>query len=471
MATKMRVVIASSIFVAASMLLIVVFNLGEVKDSRAFSSGDYRSVMDGDWSEITSWEVYDGEEWKEASMPPGTGVKTVLVSNNSHVRISDEIIISNLIIDEGSQLSIDANVLRVSKIKEEGKVICNGTLDMGTSVIEGNADLIVGKTARLLIGSDAGIDKKFESGNIQLKGRKEFSKDAIYVFNGTVRQHTGNGLPTFMRTLVFDNSSGVELDQSFLVVDKLVLNKGVVYTSKYSLALGSSQNAPGIIERNSGSVFGRLKRWYGPDNIRNFDFPMTDGNTTGIYSFTSDVKVFQTGLVELFYHEGIPDGSGLSPFEVRHVVVGICKEGYYTAFMSNGPDEALLRMTTTTTNASNENMTSWVITQNSGTSATSDNKLKVEPGTVVKTDNFMNILSGPNPFEDVFFVRFSSEIETHVNFQIMNGGGQMVYTESRNVDKGFNLIKYQDEKNLPAGTYIIRISSPSEIHTLKMIKK
>ena len=470
MSTKMRVVIASSIFVAASMLLIVVINLGEVKDSRAFSSGDYRSLSDGDWSEATSWEVFDGEEWTEASMPPGTGVKTVVVSNNSHVRISDEIVISNLKIDEGSRLTIDANVLRISKMNDEGKLVCNGMLDLGTSVIEGNADLVVGKTATLFIGSDAGIDKKFVSGNIQLKGKKEFSKDAIYVFNGTVRQHTGNGLPSFLRQLVFDNSSGVELDQSFLVVDKLVLNKGVVSTGKYSLAIGSSQNDPGIIERNSGLVMGRLKRWYGPKNLESIDFPMSDSKSSCLFSFTSDVPVFQTGMLELFYHEGVPDGSGLSPFEVRHVVVGICRSGYYTAFLSNGPDEAFLKMTSSATTPSNENQVSWLITQNGNKDNIQGSKSKVESGKVAKTENFMNILSGPNPFHDLFLVRFSSEMETHVNIQIMNNSGQMVYSENKMVVQGYNLFKYQDENKLPAGVYIVRISNPSEIHTLKMIK-
>lgn len=470
MSTKMRVVVASSIFVAASMLLIVVFNLGEVKDSRAFSSGDYRSLSDGDWSEAASWEVFDGEEWSEASMPPGTGVKKVVVSNNSHVRISDEIVISNLVIDEGSRLSIDANVLRISKMKDEGKLVCNGILDMGTSVIEGNADLVVNKTATLFIGSDAGIDKKFVSGNIQLKGKKEFSKDAIYVFNGTVKQHTGNGLPSVMRHLVFDNSSGVDLDQSFFIVDKLVLSKGVVSTGKYNIALGASPNDPGIIERNSGFVMGRLKRWYGPKNVASIDFPMSDLNSSCLFSFTSDIPQFQTGLIELFYHEGVPDGSGLSPFEVRHVVVGICQSGYYTAFLSNGPDEAYLKMTSAETNSSNENEISWMITQNSKQNHVQASKSKVEGGKVMKTENFMNILSGPNPFQDMFVVRFSSETETHVNIQVMNNSGQVVYTENRNVVPGYNLFKYQDENELPAGVYIIRISNPSEIHTLKMIK-
>ncbi len=470
MSTKMRVVIASSVFVAASMLLIVVFNLGEVKDSRAFSSGDYRSLADGDWSEATSWEVFDGEEWTEAAMPPGVGVKTVVVSNNSHVHISDEIVISNLVIDEGSRLTIDANVLRISKMKDEGKLICNGMLDLGTSVIEGNADLVVGKTATMFIGSDAGIDKKSVSGNIQLKGKKDFSKDAIYVFNGTVKQHTGNGLPSFMRQLVFDNNSGVELDQSFLVVDKLVLNKGIVSTGKYSLAIGSSQNDPGVIERNSGLVMGRLKRWYGPKNIKSIDYPMSDLKSSCLFSFTSDVPAFQTGLLELFYHEGLPDGSGLSPFEVRHVVVGICQSGYYTAFLSNGPDEALLKMTTSATTPSNENQLSWLITQNSTNDIIQGSKSNVEPGKIAKAENFMHILAGPSPFQDMFLVRFSSEIETHANIQIMDKSGQIVYTENKIVAQGYNLFKYQDENELPAGIYIVRISNPSEIHTLKMIK-
>lgn len=57
----MRIVIGTSIVAAASLLLIVVFNLSDVKETRAFSSGDYRTISSGDWGQTDIWEVFDGK--------------------------------------------------------------------------------------------------------------------------------------------------------------------------------------------------------------------------------------------------------------------------------------------------------------------------------------------------------------------------------------------------------------------------
>ena len=53
----------------------------------------------------------------------------------------------------------------------------------------------------------------------------------------------------------------------------------------------------------------------------------------------------------------------------------------------------------------------------------------------------------------------------------MNGGGQMVYSDTINTEPGNNQFRYTNEKPLPPGVYILRISNPSEIHTLKIVKE
>lgn len=470
LSTRMRIVIGASIFAAASLLLIVVFNLSDVKETRAFSSGDYRAIASGDWEQAESWEVFDGESWSAASMPPGPGVSTILVSNGTELSLSEELAVSNIIIDEGARLNLQANVLKVSSNSGKSGIIVNGTLDLGTSIIEGNADFTVANKAKLLIGSDAGIDKKCLTGNIQLKGKINLSRDAAYTFNGSVKQHTGNGLPGIVRELVINNGSGVTMDQSFIVLDQLVLENGILFTGRFPVTIGVSSVAPATIARVKGSVCGKLKRWYGPVNLKDISFPMSDAVAFTSFNFTSDIPEYQKGMIEVVSHSGSLAEVSKNPFDARQIVIGITEKGFYTALLSNGPEEAWMKIGSAVTGPDGENKVSWKITKSKikakDVSTGNENQaVKLE-----QNDGIQNIVFGPNPFKDTFFVRFYSDIATTAHVQLMNSGGQMVYSEQMNVYEGSNQFEYISKNDLPPGVYMLRISNTSEIHTMKVIR-
>lgn len=466
LSTRMRIVIGASIFAAASLLLIVVFNISDVKETRAFSSGDYRTIASGDWSDSNTWEVFDGDNWRTASMPPGPGVSTIVVTSGNELAVTEEVSLTELLIEEGGHVRIDANSLRLMTTDAKGGITCKGKLDMGTAIIEGDGDFIVEQGATLFIGSDSGIDKKGASGNIQLRGKREFSKDATYVFNGTVLQHSGNGLPSVLRYLVFDNSSGVELDQSFFVVDTLTLKKGVVKTGRFVVTVGSSTSSAGFVESANGAISGKLKRWYGPANYKEVSFPVTDMKSVNLFNFSSDVQEFQKGMIEMNYHEGSLSNVSTNPFDARQVVVGITEQGYFTALLSNGPEEAWLKITSAVAGADRLNKISWKISKSTRSKQNNDESVKL-----ASTENIQNIVFGPNPFKDTFFVRFHSDASSLAFVQLMNAGGQLVYNEQMNVYEGSNQFQYKPKSELPPGVYMLRISNTSEIHTMKVIKE
>lgn len=470
LSTRMRIVIGASIFAAASLLLIVVFNLSDVKETRAFSSGDYRAIASGDWEQTESWEVYDGESWSGASMPPGPGVSTILVTKGTELNLSEELAVSNIIIDDGAQLNLHTNVLKIASTSGKAGIVVNGTLDLGTTIVEGNGDFTVGNKAKLMIGSDAGIDKKCSSGNIQLKGKLNLSRDAVYTFNGSVMQHTGNGLPSIVRELVINNNSGVTLDQSFIVLDKLVLEKGIMHTGRFLVTVGVSSVAPATIVRTQGAVSGKLKRWYGPINLKDVSFPMSDGTSSTVFEFTTDIQEYQKGMIEVVSHPGSLSEVSKNPFDARQIVVGITEKGYYTALLSNGPEEAWMKIASAVTGTDGINKVSWKITKakikaKDIPSGSDGQTVKLE-----QNEGIQNIVFGPNPFKDTFFVRFYSDIATTAHVQLVNAGGQMVYNEPMNVYEGSNQFEYVSKNDLPPGVYMLRISNTSEIHTMKVIR-
>ncbi|HMT29931.1 MAG TPA: T9SS type A sorting domain-containing protein [Bacteroidia bacterium] len=469
MGTRLRIVVAASIFAAASLLLIVVFNLSEVEETRAFSSGDFRTVASGEWNETSVWETYDGKDWSEAHMPPGEGSYKVLVSAGNELTLSEEMVLSEIIIDEGGRLNIETNTVKLAAMNGKSGITCNGTLSLGTGIIEGEGDLIIGAKATLMTGNENGIDKAGKTGSIQLKGKKEFSKDAQYIFNGSILQNTGNGLPAIMRNLTIDNTSGVQLDQSIFVLDKINLIKGNLITGKYTLTIGTSPIATGEIERVSGAICGKVKRWYGQVNNKNVMFPVSDGSTVNIFTFASGTSEADKGMIEMNFNSGKLEKNSDNPFEARHVVVGIGERGYYTAFLSNGPDECWLKITSALTGSNNENKISWKIDKNTK-SQTANNGTTNVPGKIAKTDNIQNIIFGPNPFKENFFVRFYSEAATKAHIQLMNSAGQIVFNDAMEVTEGVNQYEYVPKQILTPGTYVLQVNNTSEIHTLKVVK-
>ncbi len=466
LSTRMKIAVGAAVSGLTIFLLVIYFNFFDVKDSKAFSSGDYRSVASGNWEDATVWEVYDGKEWNPALEPPGDGVRKILVTNGQKMVISDEIPINHLVIDEGSQVSIESNTIRISKFKNAGGITCHGILELGSTILEGNGDFLLGPTASLLIGSDAGIDKKGNTGNIQMTGKKDFNKDATYVFNGTVAQHTGNGIPVILKNLVIDNTSGVTLDQPMQILSRLQLNIGILNTSRHTLTLGNSSSAPCAIESDEGSFTGNIKVWYGLSNINQLQFPLSDGHNRYRVGFSCTQAVYQKGMIEFVYREGIPNDLQKSPFEARQVVVGITGKGHFSAMLSNGSEEAWLQLNSVKVTPGADAAINWDILKKSDVAVAG-----VVPAPNGKVKAVSNVLYGPVPFSSHLVVRFYSDFKTTTTMQMMSSKGKVVQMENINAMQGYNQFIFNATDKLTDGAYMIQISNSSEIHTFQVARE
>ena len=48
----------------------------------AQSSGDYRSCQTGNWTDATTWQVYDGSKWNNANTYPTYNDGNILIQKN-----------------------------------------------------------------------------------------------------------------------------------------------------------------------------------------------------------------------------------------------------------------------------------------------------------------------------------------------------------------------------------------------------
>lgn len=83
-----------------------------------------------------------------------------------------------------------------------------GALVTGTHIVSGSGEFFLDDGGTLQIGSPDGIAASGSSGNIQT-GSRSFALDAHYVYNGTVEQVTGTGLPATVANLTIDNAANV----------------------------------------------------------------------------------------------------------------------------------------------------------------------------------------------------------------------------------------------------------------------
>jgi len=103
------------------------------------------------------------------------------------------------------------------------------------TVITGGGTFTLAGGATLGITSPDGITASGTVGNIQVTGTRTFDTGANYIYNGTVAQNTGNGLPATVGNLTFDNTVG---DVTFNSARTITNNFSITTNSKANLGTG-----------------------------------------------------------------------------------------------------------------------------------------------------------------------------------------------------------------------------------------
>lgn len=256
------------------------------------TTGDYRTVNSGNWSNDNIWQRWDGDSWETPNRYPGENAGTGNVdirhnvtlntavanplgsliiqanltptNNDRSFTVSGDMIVASgtisfsafsnreLIVYIGGNLTISGGAM--TETSNYGEVIFNGSgiqtftktggtisedirftvnsgsvLDMGTSVLDGSSgSFTLTSGAGLITAHPGGISSSGSSGSIQVTGSRSFSTGADYTYNGTVSQVTGSGLPATVNSLTIDNTAGVALTSSVSISGTLALDDGIL---------------------------------------------------------------------------------------------------------------------------------------------------------------------------------------------------------------------------------------------------
>ena len=134
-------------------------------------------------------------------------------------------------------------------------VQAGGIFDDGCQLLTGAGSFALAAGATLRTCSPGGISASGATGSVQVTGPRSFSPDASYVYNGTVAQLTGSGLPATVRNLTVNNAAGVGLTQDLAVTQVLTIQAGNLSLGASNLLLPSKASGTAlVVNRGSGRV-------------------------------------------------------------------------------------------------------------------------------------------------------------------------------------------------------------------------
>src|SRR5690606_27023387 len=91
---------------------VAVLGLALTVSAVAQEAGDYRSAAEGAWSEVTTWEVFDGADWAAATDAP-TGSESITIGGEHTVTVDGAVTVSGyvLVTDSGALAVGDGGAL------------------------------------------------------------------------------------------------------------------------------------------------------------------------------------------------------------------------------------------------------------------------------------------------------------------------------------------------------------------------
>jgi hypothetical protein len=128
-------------------------------------------------------------------------------------------------------LAATAEVYLLKNMVVNGSLNVGNALHMDDNVISGAGLFSMSNNATLGIGHAGGISGSGATGNIQTAGFRNYSSSGTYIYNGTVAQITGNGLPDVVNVLTINNPAGVTSTVISNVQGALNLTQGLFTTS------------------------------------------------------------------------------------------------------------------------------------------------------------------------------------------------------------------------------------------------
>jgi hypothetical protein len=331
-----------------------------------------------------------------------------------------------------------------------------------------------GGTFNLLAGSTMNITDTSGLGHIQTT-TKNLSSIAVYQFNGTSAQITGNAFPANVKGLVVFNPAGLSLSKNLTIDTTLSLTKGQLITGPNVLALAQ----PAVAFRTDGYVVGSYKlirmtgnqtfhvgsaNGYAPLSISTSDtgdftvksvsgkHPNTSGNTLGMHWFlTAGSGISKADSIVFKYLDA--DITGLESGYVLGKM--LTNWTYPSARIDTGANMVIVKNLTS--------FSSWAFGEPGSFVPTAVNNERILPNQYTLDQNF------PNPFNPTTKIGFSLPVSGHVELKVFDLlGREVAVLVNEEYQSGSYAVDWNGA-NVPTGIYFYSIRMKNYSMVKKMI--
>ncbi len=180
----------------------------------AFSqiSGDFRSKVNGDWTNVGSWQTYNGTAWIDAATYPGqfAGTGTVTIQNSNNIKINTNITYSftALVIGGGVSgiltVAENINVSTLSITINAGGIM---TFDKNKGItFPANASLFINSPGKIDTTINCTNNNEIKIGNVKYatctgSGNADFTFDQLNLGGGSLTSNPSYNSPVCGNTI------------------------------------------------------------------------------------------------------------------------------------------------------------------------------------------------------------------------------------------------------------------------------
>ena len=208
-------------------------NTSNLTDLEASASWLWGGLTNSEYNEANNWYKWDGFKWlRETSSTPGNSDKIYVQSNNE----------SGLCVSASSSLTISSDI----------------------------KSLFISAESTTILSGDISI-----AGDIKNNGTLNANSGSLTINGGSDQVIHGTGNTSFNNLVLNKTSGDLIMNTPLTVVGNLNLTSGIIQNGNNILTIGTSSASEGSITHNSGTITGKLRRYFGNGNA-DVLFPVGD---------------------------------------------------------------------------------------------------------------------------------------------------------------------------------------------------
>jgi len=181
-----------------SILLLVtcisILQFGNNESAKAAVTGDYRSLVSGNWNGITTWERYNGTVWLPVATSPTNADGEITIQNGDTVTVTASVTADQIIVEAGGVLIVNTGILTLNNGTGTDMLV-NGSLDI-ISRITNNGDLNIAGNAVLRSSGILTVNSMvniLNGGVYKQEGGSQTTNNGWTVQSGGTYEHSMNG--------------------------------------------------------------------------------------------------------------------------------------------------------------------------------------------------------------------------------------------------------------------------------------